>query len=541
LLAAYGPTHDFTFVTKRKYGCCKVEPVPPEEFGVSRRAKLGQPLDYSFHQVQRTVAQLIDQGYDEDELEDLPDSPVDENTESIARDTVEDDKTFSSSVNRANRLVTVTEHYAVLDYHQDGKARLYRVTTAGGDDGQILKRKGEPDIVPVDFDPFAVTTPLIMTHRFFGKGMPDLTMDIQNVKTALYRGMLDNVYLANNQRIEISESHAGQNTIDDLLNNRPGGLVRTKVPGGLLPIPNNNLGEYVYPALEYMDTVREWRTGVVRQGQGIDADALQNQSATAVKQVYNAAQAKQKLMARIMAETGFKQLFWKMHGIIRKNEGSRPTVKLRGEWTTVDPREWKKRDDLTITVGLGSGGKAEQVAFRNQVLLIQKEVIALPGQNIVKPENIYAALKKFMEAGGEKSIEPYFSDPSDPQNPPGQDKPDPKMAEAQAKVKIQQAQAQAQVQLDVQSQKADMAAMQAKITADREKMTAEFRLKAEQMQAEHRLKVEQMNAEYELRQRQMVVEAQLERENMRVNAMVQRANGRDKAAMSAVKMGGRVG
>jgi hypothetical protein len=39
----------------------------------------------------------------------------------------------------------------------------------------------------------------------------------------------------------------------------------------------------------------------------------------------------------------------------------------------------------------------------------------------------------------------------------------------------------------------------------------------------------------------MVVEAQLERENMRVNAMVQRANGRDKAAMSAVKMGGRVG
>ena len=85
MLAAYGPTHDFTTVTKRKYGCCKVEPVPPEEFGVSRRAKLGQPLDYSYHKVQRTVAELIRQGFDADQLEDLPDSPPDETSEGIAR------------------------------------------------------------------------------------------------------------------------------------------------------------------------------------------------------------------------------------------------------------------------------------------------------------------------------------------------------------------------------------------------------------------------------------------------------------------------
>ena len=428
----YGPTHDFTIVTKRKYGCCKIEPVPPEEFGVSRRARLGQPLDYSFHQVQRTVAELIAQGFDEEQLEDLPDSPPDENSESIARDTVEDDKTYSSSVNQATRLITVTEHYATLDYEGDG-ARLYRVTTAGGADGQILKRDGQLDIIPVDFDPFASMTPVIMPHRFFGKGVPDQTMDIQRIKTALVRGMLDNVYLANNQRIEISESHAGLNTIDDLLNNRPGGLVRTKAPGGLLPIPNQNLGEYVYPALEYMDMTREWRTGVVRQGQGIDADALQNQSATAVNKVYSAAQAKMKLQARVMAEVGFRQMFWKIHATVRKNESTTPTVKLRGKWVTVNPREWKKRDDLTISVGLGSGGKQEELAFWNQVLLIQKEALALPGQNIVKPENIYAVLGKLMAAGGEKSVEPYFSDPSDPGNPPGEPEPDPKMVEGRAR------------------------------------------------------------------------------------------------------------
>jgi hypothetical protein len=39
--------------------------------------------------------------------------------------------------------------------------------------------------------------------------------------------------------------------------------------------------------MTYMDSVREMRSGVTRQGQGVDADALQNQSATAVNQVFS--------------------------------------------------------------------------------------------------------------------------------------------------------------------------------------------------------------------------------------------------------------
>jgi hypothetical protein len=529
LLAAYGPTHDFTTVQKRKYGCCRVEPVPPEEFGVSRRAKLGQPLDYSYHKVQRTVAELIRQGFDADQLEDLPDSPPDENSEGIARDTINEDRTFSSSVNRATRLITVTEHYATLDYEGDGKARLYRVTTAGDDDGQVLTRDGELDIIPVDFDPFAVMTPIIVTHRFFGKGMPDLTMDIQRIKTALYRGMLDNVYLANNQRIEISDSHAGQNTIDDLLNNRPGGLVRTKVPGGLVPISNQNLGEYVYPALEYMDTVREWRTGVVRQGVGIDSDALQNQSATAVRQTYNAAQAKMRLNARVMAEVGFKQLFWKMHATIRKNEGSRPTVKLRGKWTTVDPRQWRKRDDLTISVGLGSGGKAEQAAFWNQILLIQKEAIQLPGQNIVKPDNIYAVLQKLLAVGGEKSAEPYFSDPSDPGNPPGQEKPDPKMIEMQGKMQLQKAELQANQQKMMADAKMKQAEVHARMEMEKLQAEADIASNDRKIQADIALAREKFALEREIK----VLEFQLEQKKTEAElagkAMERQAISQEKA------------
>jgi hypothetical protein len=514
-LPVYGPLHDFTTVRKRTYGCCKVEPVPPEEFGVSRRARLGQPLDYSYHQVQRTVAELIAQGFDEDQLEDLPDSPPDENSESIARNTVEDDKTYSSSVNRATRLITVTEHYATLDYEGDGKAGLYRVTTAGGEDGQILKRNGKIDIVRVNHDPFASMTPIIVTHRFFGKSIADLVMDIQRIKTALYRGMLDNVYLANNQRLEISESHSGPNTIDDLLNNRPGGLVRTKQPGGLVPIPNQNLGEYVYPALEYMDSTREWRTGVVRQGQGIDADALQNQSATAVQKVYSAAQAKMKLVARVMAETGFKQLFWKIHATVRANERNTQTVRLtRKKWITVNPAQWQRRDDLTVSVGLGSGGKAEQAAFWNSVLMIQKEAIMMPGQNIVSPKNIHNALGRYLEAGGEKSIDEFFSDPEDPANPPGEAPPDPKMIEMQGKAELQKMQFQADQQKmmgEAQLKQAEMRAriemekvqMQADIAANDRKVQADIALAREKFQMDSQLEIQRFNLEQQKMQAEL--------------------------------------
>jgi hypothetical protein len=514
-LPVYGPLHDFTTVRKRTYGCCKVEPVPPEEFGVSRRARLGQPLDYSYHQVQRTVAELIAQGFDEDQLEDLPDSPPEENSESIARNTVEDDKTYSSSVNRATRLITVTEHYATLDYEGDGKAGLYRVTTAGGEDGQILKRNGKLDIVRVNHDPFASMTPIIMPHRFFGKSMADLTMDIQRIKSALVRGGLDNVYLANNQRIEISESHSGPNTIDDLLNNRPGGLVRTKQPGGLIPIPNQNLGEYVYPMIEYMDTTREWRTGVVRQGQGIDAEALNNQSATATQKIYSAQQAKQKLVARVMAETGFKQLFWKIHATVRANEKNSQTVRVTGEkWITVNPREWKRRDDLTVSVGLGSGGKAEQAAFWNSVLMIQKEAIMMPGQNIVSPKNIHNALQRYMEAGGERSADQFFSDPEDPANPPGEAPPDPKMIEMQGKAELQKMQFQADQQKmmgEAQLKQAEMQAriemekvqMQADIAANDRKVQADIALAREKFQMDSQLEIQRFNLEQQKMQAEL--------------------------------------
>jgi hypothetical protein len=170
---------------------------------------------------------------------------------------------------------------------------------------------------------------VIITHRFYGRSIADLIVDIQRIKTALLRAMLDNAYLANNPRTEVSESHATDTTLDDLLVSRPGGIVRTKMPGGLSVIQHPDIGNQVFPLLQYQDTVREWRTGVSRQGQGVDPNALQNQVATIANQLFNASQAKVKLIARIFAETGIRDLFQLLHAVIRKHASKPQTVQLR--------------------------------------------------------------------------------------------------------------------------------------------------------------------------------------------------------------------
>src|SRR5262249_38636809 len=169
----------------------------------------------------------------------------------------------------------------------------------------------------------------------------DLVMDIQRIKTALLRGALDNLYLHNHPRVEVPESHASDNTLDDLLVSRPGGIVRTKMPGGLQWQVVPDITASIYPALQYFDATREWRTSVSRQGQGVDPNALQNQVATIANQMFNAAQARIKLIARIFAETGIRDLFALLHGVIRKNGSQAETVRLRNQWVHVDPRDWR--------------------------------------------------------------------------------------------------------------------------------------------------------------------------------------------------------
>src|SRR5262249_25254984 len=126
--------HDVTLVTRRTYGCARVLPVPPEEFGISRRARAIADADYCYHEVQRSEADLVAQGYDAAQVQALPTLGDTVREEQRARDTVElgaRGAAAAGTLNMAMRPIRVTEHYIRMDYDGSGKARLYRVTTGG--------------------------------------------------------------------------------------------------------------------------------------------------------------------------------------------------------------------------------------------------------------------------------------------------------------------------------------------------------------------------------------------------------------------------
>jgi hypothetical protein len=435
--------HDVTIEIRRARECAHVEGVTPEEFGISRRARSIKDADYCFHDVFRTQSQLIAQGYDREQVKKLPSYTLAHTIEEQARDTVNEStlRQGDDGLNEASRLIRITEHYVRMDYEGTGEAALYRCTTAG-EEGELLLRDGEPDVVREDHIPFAAMTPVIITHRFFGRSIADLVMDIQRIKTALLRALLDNAYLANNPRTEVPESHATETTLDDLLVSRPGGIVRTKMPGGLSVIQHPDIGGHVFPLLQYQDATREWRTGVSRQGQGVDPNALQNQVATIANQMFNASQAKVKLIARIFAETGIRDLFSLLHATIRKHGSQAQTVRLRNQWVTVDPRDWKARADMTINVGLGTGSKAEQLAQLQLIIAAQKEAIAA---GLVSAKNLFHSAKELVKLAGHKNVDAFFTppgapaDPRDPAAAPIAPPPDPKHAEIAAKAAAEKA------------------------------------------------------------------------------------------------------
>ncbi|WP_340672551.1 portal protein [Bradyrhizobium ottawaense] len=463
--------HDVTVVTTRKLAQAKAMGVPPEEFGIDRDARGIRDCNYCFHEiVTKTEAQLIAEGYDEDQIKALEPYTGRTDIETMERDTVQEHTGAGDGLNSASRLVKLTEHYIRVDYEGSGRPCLYQVMT-GGDQGEILRKDGKECVEPFDTIPFAATTPVPIPHRFIGRSIADLVMPLQREKTAMKRGALDNLYLHNNPRVEVGEDKAGPSTINDLLVSRPGGVVRTKSIGALNWQTTPDVSGSIFPMLQYLDAELETRTGLSKQTQGIDANALQNQSATAVAQVFSASQMRVKLIARIMAE-GVRDIFALLHGTIRKHGQQQQTVRLRNKWIEINPRNWKTRDDMTINVGLGTGSKAQQFAQTMALANVQKELLAGGKVNLVGDRELYNTAEELTKIMGHRNPDRFFKNPEEKGpdgqlvNPPPPPPQDPKIAAVNAKAQLEMQQMQARAEIERIQAQADIAVQNRKAESE---------------------------------------------------------------------------
>ena len=390
-------------------GKVKIENIPPEEFLIQRSAKSIEDADFVAHRVLKTRSELIQMGFDRNIIDDLPtQNNITFNDERLARFSDIDESPLNDAPDESTQEIEIYECYVKIDMDGDGVAELRKVIVAGSEASTILEN------MPCDFIPFCSLTPVPMPHRFYGRSVSELVEDVQLVKSTVMRQLLDNMYLTNNNRVAIMD---GMVNLDDLLTSRPGGVVRTKQPPSqvMLPMQNQTISQQAFPLLEYLDTVRETRTGVTRYSQGLDADAL-NKTATGVNTLMSQSQMRMELIARVFAETGIKDLFRRIFELTVKYQNKERVVELNNKFVSVSPTEWKDRYNISITVGLGAGSKDQQIVMLNNILQKQLQAFQLQGNKeypMVTLKNIYNSLAKIIEEAGLKNVENYFVNPDE--------------------------------------------------------------------------------------------------------------------------------
>ena len=399
--------HDVVVNRVKKKGKVCIENVPPEEFLIARNAKSIPDAHFTAHRKFITRSELVEMGFDPETIAKLPaDVNNKYSEEKVSRKRYAEDEETAPTTDKANEEILIYECYMKLDEDEDGIAELRKVTVAGDSSYEIL------DNVPYDRCPFVSITPILVPHRFYGRSVSELVEDVQLVKSTIMRQLLDNMYLTNNNRVAVMD---GQVNIDDLLTNRPGGIVRTKQPpqSVITPMASQPLNQAAMPLLEYLDTVREQRTGITRYSQGMDADSL-NKTASGLNQILTQAQMRVELICRVFAETGVKQLFNKVLEVVTKYETKEKIIRVNEQYVTMMPMEWANKCNVEIQVGLGTGSKDQELAILNVILERQIQAINLQKSAagpMVNLRNVHNTLTKLVEAAGLRNVETYFTDP----------------------------------------------------------------------------------------------------------------------------------
>jgi hypothetical protein len=427
------PNHDAVFVRTKIGGKVTVENVPPEEFLINKGAKTVEDARFICHRSRKSRSDLINMGFDAKDVEDLPaySGAADTTTTNavyMARHSYDaTDVSPSQSAYTSEEQVEIFETYIRCDMYDDGVSTLRKIIY-GGD--IILDNEA------VDTIPFSTICPIPIPHKFFGLSIAETVQDVQLVRSTLTRNLLDNMYLANNGRFQVVE---GQVNIDDLLTNRPGGIVRTRSPQALQPIQTPALQDYSFKMLEYWDEIKAGRTGVNPSTQGLPADVLKSHvTAGAITGALTNAQGRLELIARIFADTGVKNMFKSVYNLIQRYENNDKIIRVDNQYVEIDPASWREDLDVDVEVGIGYGDQDIRLNnLSSYTTLVEK--VATQTEGIITPENIYALMREIAEEMGIKNVDKFISVPPPPEEmePNSQEQ----LAQAQAQAMLMQAQA----------------------------------------------------------------------------------------------------
>jgi hypothetical protein len=465
--------HDVKIRNTQESGQVKLCVLPPERcrIDITTDSFLLKDCNYFEFWEFKTISELRSMGFEVDD--EITDEHGVESQEDTSRNIYNENLYRLDETDPAMRKVKTRMVWIRYDFDGDGISEMQYCIVVGD---TVLFRQ-ECSRIPV-----ASLSPIPVPHRHIGISIADIVADIGDTKTEILRQGINNLKLSNNPRTFLSQKV----NLDDALVSRAGGIVRVNgVPAQEAMVMQH---PFVFPqamqGLEYMDQIRENRSGTNRYFTGIDQNAL-NKTATGIKTLTNSASQRVEQIARVFS-CGVENLFSIVHELISKHATKKEIVRLRGTWVQVDPTQWKKRTDFRINVGTSAGNSDIALGHLRMILEAQKEALAI---GVATPENVYNALSESTKIAGFANPNKFWTDPSkaEPKPPPPSAELDKQKAELAKK------------DADLSKKGVDLA--QKELELNKREADIHFGMKETQLKLGHEHianKAEEMNSAYQM-------------------------------------------
>lgn len=445
------PTYNVSFRRTSREFRARFDALPSEEVGWSQDARNPMNASVLYHRTEKTRSELLEMGISAKDIDEHggTDASLSTAPEKQAR-SVNQSISAPTAAEPSQKRSLYVEAFARIETDGDGIAEERKFCCLGPG-LHIVNGDGMGE--PVEERPFAFLVPDPEPHTIVGQDVGDWTMDIQLLNSCLIRAILDSLA----QSI-FGKTFYAEGIVDatDMMSPAIGQPVR--VQEGVPPAnavyhwaPDFH-GAKALPVLDRIQELKESRVGHPRGAGGINADALQSSTDSAIGLMATAKQERIEMIARIFAETGVKDL---MKGLLRlttKHQDGARMVRLRNEWVPVDPRTWDAEMDVQVNVALGGGLTETKVAVLAG--LAQKQEMVLeklgPSNPLFTLGHYRNTLAEMLLLGGRRDISKFMGDvPEDWRPPPPPEQPDPAMLIAQAEV--------AKAQAEVAKKEADVA------------------------------------------------------------------------------------
>ena len=453
----------------RKNGKIKIECIAPDDMRINRmhNSVCLKNARFIAQAMTMTKSDLIEAGFDKEIVYSLPTESEEFRESKNYRFSMQGENIApygGNSKDPSQYTYDVSECYMRMDLDGDGIAERVKITVAGFDNPTHIL-----DIEEVEEWPFVSATAILMSHKLFGLSVYDRLKEIQEQKTAIWRNILDNMYLKNNQRTIAVE---GMVNLDDLLISRPGGIIRAKRTDAVAPYVTPDLGSDVYRMVDYLDQVRAGRVGVSPEGSIADQSIGDAVGSEGVERLLTQKEELVGLMVRVFAETGIKPLMQMIRKLLMKHIDATIDYEYHDEWVQVAPKNWFQRNRTTVRVGTGSGNRQQQASALTAVLGYQEKLLANPGQALVTEANVFTALDDLAKVSGMPGAGAYFLDPDSPAGKENKQRVDANMQQQQQK-ELQEAQMLAQTNAKIaeaEQGKAQAALANVKLTAENKQL-----------------------------------------------------------------------